>query len=80
MKRNNITVEEIGDLFIGKIRLVVLDYNTGKEYEYSPEYYSLLRYFIPKEDYEVIKDAVVSSIVAYQDGVVSVFAHVLRKF
>ena len=67
------------DVFIGKIRLTVLDYNTGKKYEYEPEYYSLLKYLIPKEDYEVIKDAVISSAVAYQDGVVSVFAHVFRK-
>ena len=79
MRRNNITIDEIGDLFVGKIRLTVLDYNTGKKYEYDPEYYSLMKYLLPKDEYEVIKDAVVSSMVLMPD-VVSVFAHVLKTF
>ena len=79
MKRNNITVDEVCDLFVGKIRLTVLDYNTGKKYEYEPEYYSLMKYLLPQEEYEAIKDAKVSSMVFMSDEV-SVFAHILKKF
>ena len=78
MKRNNITVDEVCDLFCGKIRLTVLDYNTGKKYEYDPEYYSLRRYLLPKDEDELIKDAVVSSMVLMPEFV-SVFAHILRN-
>ena len=78
MKRNNITVDEVCDLFCGKIRLTVLDYNAGKKYEYDPEYYSLMRYLLPKDEYELIKDAVVSSMVLMPEFV-SVFAHILRN-
>jgi len=78
-RRNNITVDEIGDLFIAKIRLTVLDYNTGKKYEYDPEYYSLMKYLLPEEEYKLIKDSVVSSVVTIDAGEVSVFAHVLRN-
>ena len=78
MRRNNITVDEIGDLCVGEIKLTVLDYNTGKKYEYEPEYYSLMRHLLPKDEYELIKDAVVSSVVLLPEFA-SVFAHVLRN-